>query len=146
MNGRVLQLFRAWIPSWRFFETLSDQPVLFYRFAAADGEEVGEWQQALKRPPRSWYSIAVNGEGNLHLACYTLLDQLEEDLGELDVSQMDLVPATPSYQLVKNLVCFLLRERNELQRGSRYQFKVSRILARDANAVEDILVSPVHTF
>lgn len=150
MNRRVFQLFRAWLPSWRFFETLSEQPVLFYRVAASDSadsnskEIAGEWRPALQRPPRRWYSIALNGEGNLHLASYALLDQLEEDISELDSVQLDACTQMPSYQLVQNLVCYLLRERNELRGGCCYQFKLSRILAHDANAFQEILVSLVH--
>jgi hypothetical protein len=112
--------------------------------AAGDAELDGEWRLALRRPPRRWYSIALNGEGNLHLACYTLLDQLEEDIGELQPSQLDAFSQSASYQLVQNLVCYLLRERNELLGGGRYQFKVSRLLARGEGAFQDILVSPVH--
>lgn len=146
MNRRILQLFRAWLPSWRFFETLSEQPVLFFRTGQeAEDVEAGEWRRALQRPPRTVFSVLLNGEGNLHLACYALLDQLEEDLSELDVSQIDGVPRLPSYQLVQNLVCFLLREKNELRDGGRYQFKVSRLLAQGADKFEDILVSPVHS-
>lgn len=145
MNRRVFQLFRAWLPSWRFFETLSEQPVLFYRIANSDSDDIGgEWRPALKRSPRRWYSIALNGEGNLHLACYALLDQLEEDLSELDAIQLEACSHLPSYQLVQNLICFLLRERNEMRSGCRYQFKISRIPARDANAFEEIFVSSIH--
>lgn len=142
MNRRIFQLFRAWIPSWRFFETLSDQPVLFYRFATIGNEVSGEWHLALKRPPRALYSVLLNAEGNLHLANYTLLDQLEEDMGELQRDQIDVLPQLPSYQLVQNLVCFLLRERKES--ASAYQFKVSRMLANDKAEFEEILVSTVH--
>ena len=143
MNRRVFQLFRAWVPSWRFFETHSEQAVLFYRVAAA-GDEMGEWRPALQRPRRSWYSIVLNGEGNLHLACYALLDQLEEDISEFDAAQLDSFSHTPSYQLIQNLVCCLLLENDKLRSGCKYQFKVSRILSRGADAFEEILVSPVH--
>jgi hypothetical protein len=153
-SRRVLQLFRAWIPSWRFFETLIEQPVLFYRIVSAetssgDGSNqangAGEWQLALRRPPRSLFSVVLNAEGNLHLACYTLLDQLEEDIGDLNPAQLDSFSQSPSYQLVQNLVCFVLRERHQLSAGTRYQFKVSRQLARETPEFEDILVSPVHS-
>lgn len=145
MNRRVFQLFRAWLPSWRFFETLSEQPVLFYRSANSDNEVLaGEWRPALQRPPRHWYSIALNGEGNLHLACYALLDQLEEDLSDLETVQLDACAKMPSYQLVQNLVCYLLREKSELRNGCCYQFKLSRIPARDANTLDEIFISSVH--
>ena len=144
MNPRVFQLFRAWIPSWRFFETHSEQPVLFYRFTSNDNNELGEWLPALTRPPRTWYSLALNGRGNLHLACYTLLDQLEDDLSELDATQLDSFSITPSYQLIQNLVCFLLRENNELKSESKYQFKVCRTLTDFTAVGEEILVSPVY--
>lgn len=149
MDRRVFQLFRAWIPSWRFFETLSAQPVLFFRVTAANDANAeagaGEWQLALKRPPRSLFSIFLNAEGNLHLACYTLLDQLEEDISELTPAELEVFPQSPSYQLVQNLVCFLLKERLQLTVGTRYQFKISRSLPSDQPVFEDILVSPVHT-
>lgn len=147
MRRRFLQLFRAWIPSWRFFETLSEQPVLFYRVAPAEGGDLGAWRVAIQRPRRSWYALALNGEGNLHLACYALLDQLEEDIGEIgehDATQLDAITQTPSYQLVQNLVCYLLRERNEWHSGCRYQFKIGRMPVDGAGACEDMLVSPLH--
>lgn len=141
--SRLLRLFRAWIPSWRFFETLSEQPVLYYR-AAESGKELGEWRQALKRPPRKWYSLLLNGEGNLHLARYALLDQLEDDLGEIQPGEADEFPHSVSYGLVKNLVCQALRENHEWPASGTYQFKVCRVSA-DTPDAEEILVSPVYS-
>ncbi|MCW8133848.1 MAG: hypothetical protein KIS92_26105 [Planctomycetota bacterium] len=150
MNPRFLQLFRAWIPSWRFFETLSEQPVLYYRTSAHAAGELGAWRVGLRRPPRRWDALFQNAEGNLHLACYALLDQLEDDIqtaGARGPEALAAVPASPSYRLVENLVRFLLRERNELPGGGRFQFKVCRLPAdgaAGAEAPEDIVVSPVH--
>lgn len=150
MNRRFLQLFRAWLPSWRFFETLTEQPVLFYRTTASSTGDLGEWRVALVRPARPWDALFLNAEGNLHLACYTLLDQLEEDIqaaGACGPEALEAFPASPSYRLVENLVRFLMRERLELPNGGRFQFKVCRMTASagpGALAFDEILISPEH--
>jgi len=144
ITHRSLQLFRVLFPSWRFFDGPIEQPVLFYRVAAGGGEW-SAWQVALRRPPRKWHSLFLNGEGNLFLACYTLLDQLEDDLGKMDVPDGEAFERSASFQLTRNLVCFLLRERGEMRNGCRYQFKVSRMLADGSPpCFEEILLSPAY--
>ena len=144
MNHRYLQLFRILIPSWRFFGGLSEQSILFYR-VAVEGGELGAWRNALTRPPRKWYSLFLNAEGNLFLACYALLDQLEDDLSRIAAADSETCTELVSFQLTRNLVYFLLRERGELRNGYRYQFKISRLLVDGSpSSFEDCFFSPIY--
>lgn len=135
MPGRLVHVFRALFPSWKFFDDPGAVPHLFVRVAAQ--HEYGTWRACLAQPRRRPWHILINVEANFYLAACAVLEHLLSDLEELsdEVPAQDLV----SYRLVRNLVCEELRAYNESV--ARYQFKIT--LAVPGSGVgEDVLISP----
>ena len=64
-------LWRVFVPSWRFFDRIGPRPRVFVRSV---GES--EWTLALVAPPRRWTSLVFNPRGNLHHADQNLVDRL----------------------------------------------------------------------
>ncbi len=140
VRSRWVQLLRIALPSWRFFEALGDVPVLRYR-SGHDEASLGEWQPALQPLPRSLRRLVLNADGNLALACESLLQQLLADLSELDESQANALEEAVSYRLTRNLVETRVRSDG----GRYYQFKLEVGAAGEAMA-QEALVSPVYAW
>lgn len=122
--ARSLALFRALVPTWRFFEEIDPVPALRYR-VAPHGDDWSDWRDALTVPARTPGSLLLNAPGNLHLACQSLVEHLVADLEEateLGTAEHELV----SY----HLVCALIEQRLPatlpssamLPSTARYQF------------------------
>lgn len=133
--SRAVQLMRAFFPSWKFFDDIGDEPQLWLRAGAAT---LGEWEPALPRPPRRWRALVLNADGNLLLACGSLVQQLCDELEAADPAHPEQLTTTVAYELTRNLVQYRLRER--AQPATRYQFKLR--LHRVDGSDEDVLVSP----
>ena len=127
----TLQLFRPLFPSWRFFEDVTEIPIMFYRAAPAGGE-FGEWQPVLKVLKRRWSNLFINPSGNLNLAAHSLLQQLEIELGEVPPEQAESFETSVAFELAKNLACYsALEDARRLDKSIRpaqLQFKIGRIL------------------
>ena len=125
-----LQLFKAFVPSWRFFSDIGHVPVLHYRFESAG--EFSNWQTYPSELKRSWLSLFFNPNGNAAHAVQNLLTHLM-----LETQSSEPIDHTVSFQLVKNLI------ENEVPKSHKFQFKLG---ARDlvTQMSEDILVSPVY--
>ena len=136
--SRAVQLMRAFFPSWRFFDDIGDEPQLYLR--AGVGAALGEWQPALPRPPRRWRALVLNAEGNLLLACGSLVQQLCDELEAADPAHPERVAESVAYELTRNLVQFRLRQDVQPAKGTRYQFMLR--LHRVDGSDEDVLVSP----
>lgn len=134
--SRAVQLLRAFFPSWKFFDDIGDEPRLYLR--AGVGATLGQWEPALPRPPRRWRALVYNADGNLLLACGSLVQQLCDELEATDPAHPERLTATVAYELTRNLVQFRLRERAPA--ATRYQFKLR--LHRLDGSDEDVLVSP----
>lgn len=127
------RLFRALVPSWRFFQEIDPVPWLSFRSAAA-GAELGEWREALLPGPRTLASLFVNGEGNLRLAEHGVVEAL---LAELDGRTHEEAQHLVAYQRVHAM---LVRELGT--DVERYQF---RLVASDgASPDEEVFRSEVH--
>lgn len=118
---------RVLFPSWKFFEEVGSALSLEYRIHGPNGE-VGEWTETLHRPAPHCYSFLFNPEGNLFLAAQSLLQRLEEEIGSSDPQAGGAIEHTTSFQLVKRLVSFQIRERTG--ECSRFQFRIGRTEAR----------------
>lgn len=122
-----LQLLRALLPSWRFFDRVTQAPRLFVRNTG------GEWQPIATPPRRAW-SWAFSPRGNLALADQSAVEHLVADVDELDPSLDHDAPAITglvSYQLVARIA------RAHAPAG-RWQWKV--VVDREGE-VSDYLVS-----
>ena len=125
VQGRAFVLFRVLLPSWKFFEDLSEVPIIQYRIGPKD-EEIGEWQELIHRPKRGLGSLFLNADGNLCLAKHSLLQQVETDIGELDPEHTEPFLDSVSFGLTKNLVEFEIQNRGEFRPGLKAQFRLSR--------------------
>ena len=107
-----MDLLRALVPSWRFFDAPAAVP-------AVEVRDPGDaaWTPLPGAPPRRWYAFAWNPGGNVALAEHSLVEHLSYDLGarfDLDAGPIDLarapeatraaITALTSFQLVARLV------------------------------------------
>jgi hypothetical protein len=151
VGGRGLSLFRAFFPSWRFFDDFSEVPTLFYR-ASPDETDLGAWTTCLKPEARGPLSLFFNPRGNLRLSYQGCIEHLAhevtDDKDPVDTSAPKLLEI-PSFQLVTRIV----RERvlSDLRSGEggasvaggmKLQFKIAWTSGRDKEA-ETVLISPV---
>jgi hypothetical protein len=138
--GRVMHFFRAFFPSWRFFDRFDDAPAIYYRVAhQTDVPFSSEWKPCLKRLPRKFQTIFHNPEGNYALAAGSLVQQLLSDIESIDEQRAHEAEGLVSFQLAKNLVRHQIREQDKTAPDSRYQFK---IIGSDSG---DLLISPVYS-
>lgn len=145
MPGRGLQLFRVLFPSWKFFDDVAAIPTLHYRLETSP-DLFTQWEEIPKKPQRRLLGIFVNPELNCYLACQSLLQQLESDIGDLQSEgQAEQFFQSVSYQLTLNLVRDSIKE---LTTDRRFQFKICRAQTFDRLAqtvdVETFLVSQLH--
>jgi hypothetical protein len=109
-------IFRPLIPSWRFFDDVSDSVALWYR-VSQDGKSFDGWKPCPNRTEkRSWLELFLNPEQNYRLACHSLIVRFAEG---------DSV----SKDLIENLI-------SAQTEASHYQFK---ILLNDT----ELFLSPV---
>lgn len=107
-----MDLLRALVPSWRFFDAPAAVPAVEVR-----GPGDGAWAPLPAPPARRWYAFAWNPGGNVALAEHGLVEHLAYDLGarfDLDAGPIDLatgpaatraeITALVSFQLVARLV------------------------------------------
>lgn len=66
-------LLRLLFPSWAFFDTVTDVPVLEARLG--NGGRAGRWRSVLQAPARSHLAIVYNPEGTAHLALQGVVDR-----------------------------------------------------------------------
>lgn len=145
-SGKTITLLRAFFPSWKFFEDVSEVPILFCR-TGRHGGELGNWQPCLEKIPRSLGNFFLNATGNQILAFGSLLQHLAQDLENADETRPQDFEQTVTYRLTKNLVVHLLQDKILKREIQKYQFKVSAVFPGTdliANASDDILVSRVY--
>ncbi len=112
----MIKLFRAFFPSWRFFDGVVSSPELYYR-VSQNGESFGDWILCIpKTKKRSFKNLFVNSRESFLFASHALLEYLKDDLeGEVD--------PTTSLELVQNLVRFRISE--EGLEWKKFQFEVA---------------------
>lgn len=128
-----MNLLRALIPSWRFFDGSGIVTDLQFRVSPRDGRDFGPWRSALpNEPTRSFGGLFFNPGGNLRLACLSLIERLLEEEGEV-------TKESSSYRLVENLIRYRLRQSEAgRESGARFQFKIT-------SGGDDALVSLEHS-
>jgi hypothetical protein len=124
VRGRVVKnrwvfIFRAFFPSWKFFEDSRAQYKLYYQ---KDNEG---WLPAIELLSRKKLSLFLNSEVNFHLALDTLVQRFVMDLAE---EQLDSTKSV-SYRLIKKLVA------HKVVSGT-FRFKIT-------DGTEDIFVSGI---
>jgi hypothetical protein len=129
LRGKVWQLLRVLLPSWRFFEDIELGPRLWVRVRQA-GHGFSEWQLALRMPQRGPGSLLLAAETNGVLAQQSLVEEL---WSELDGLELDAAPRLVSYQLVQSIA---ERRARALQNQAAvgFQFCLSEGAAADGDA------------
>lgn len=145
IRSRGVQLLKALLPSWRFFEDVGEVAVLRVRFG--EPEALGAWREGLPRLGRRWGALLLHAEGNHLHACESLLQLLLAEVGEAGEAGDDAwLARSVNYRLVDEVVRWSLqkgRYAGEAARlgALRYQWK---LCTRDPDGVEeDVLLSPI---
>ena len=138
ISNQVVALLRVLVPSWRFFDGIGVHPDLLARVAGPDGR-FGPWLALLPPPPRAWWNVFWHPDGNLSMACHSLLDRLQADLAaaEEDDDPAQLV----SYRLVLDLVMWCTRDHAA---AALVQFRLAGPSPRPGASPCDLIVSSVH--
>lgn len=133
-NGVLRLLF----PSWKFFDRPGHLIRLDYRLQHADSAITSNWQPVLQSQKRTWTCLFLNPQGNLHLACQSLVEQLVTQIQNTPENQLDSIFESTSYQLVKNLAYSHAIQNSGLK--NQYSFFQLRITIDE----DDTLVSPLY--
>lgn len=110
-----LNLFRVFLPSWKFFDEVGSAPELYYQME-------GPWQPVLIRPANKLRNLFLHPEGNFFHAGHSLLERLLREVNEAEPSDLE---SSPSYQLVENLVRFQIRQADPTLVGRQFRFKIA---------------------
>ncbi len=134
---RAVDLFRAFFPSWRFFDDFGEVPELVYRLISSDLTD-DVWRPCFQRPSRNWHSLLVNPAGNAYLAQASVVQQLVNELPL--INDTNPIEETVPYCLIKHWVATVVRAHSNAPHTA-YQFK---IIARSFEHPEgeDVLLSP----
>jgi hypothetical protein len=136
LPGKTLYLFRALLPSWRFFEDFDEAPALYYR-SSAGAEDLGEWRRCLEKPRREFLNLLYNPRANYVLAAGSVVQHLLSEIDDTSQTDSHAIESLVSYQLTKNLITYQIEKSHSDASTTRYQFKISGV-------TEDILISPVY--
>jgi len=139
----AIALVRVLIPSWRFFDDISESPLLLARVATL-GAPFGPWFPVLPPPRRALRDLLWNPGGNLALACNALVDHLVSDLADFDESGAIRAEELVSYQLVLNLVRSTLAAMSQPATGIRLQFKLAERASTTTSTPSDVMISLEH--
>lgn len=147
LSGAGWALFRCFWPSWRFFDSAGELPVLRVRFAPNEAALIGNpesWtepsddtlraREVLVAPSRTMSSLFLNGAFNLELAYFACVEAL---LREAESVEECSVGELVSYELVRRLVESRL---SDCPNDVFYQFAVC-----DRASGEAYLLSKLHT-
>ena len=124
----MLSLMRSLFPYWRFFEEVTEVPILYYRIRSDRGD-FGEWHQAFKKLTPQLSTLIFNPDGNLRMACNSLLEYCQQELEVGNNSFRDSV----SYHLVAELVRSIVKETQAT--GAQFQYRIA--LAYQGSLPED---------
>lgn len=148
-NKQFLFLLRAFIPTWRFFEDIGDQPLLEARIQNQNGETT-QWETVIPKGNLKPNHFFWNPENNKLIAYQTTLTHLIFDLNELLENQN--IETFSSFLVVKNitrenLLITLAKGFEENGYANKFQFKIS--LKSDFSSKKsklDLLISPWYKF
>ncbi len=111
-----LYLLRTFLPTWRFFEDISDEPSL--QFRVFRHHQWTDWHPVFDPMMRSWPQLCFNPQVNYQLAAGSVVQHLLQELE--DKSKIE---ETAPFQLLQKLVLFEI-VRRRLSGTERFQFKL----------------------
>jgi hypothetical protein len=127
--------WRVLFPSWRFFEAEDARFSLEAR-VLRDGEAPSPFLPAVPSVRRGLLACVFSPEHNLRLFCHDLVERLVLELAERGPVAEHEVEALSSYERVRALAGYFVREQHGALRGARYQL---RLLAHDADEGQEAL-------
>ncbi len=139
VGGSGLQLFSSLFPAWRFFEEVEPAPLLEYRVLGPDAVP-GAWTRLISAPRRRLRNLLLDADGNLALACHSLIERLIADIGDAEITELGRAAQLVSYRLVERLVVHALPS-GFARADVMLQFKLTQPSEFDDQAPEEILVS-----
>lgn len=149
LNHQIWRFLRILFPSWRFFESLTPIPKVYYR-VKEDSPNYGQWTPLIKpEVKRRWFNLFHNPSENLYLTYQVQIEQLLNDLSVL--SEQDQTPPEKlvTYRIVKAYIesQILRLSPHPIQ---SYQFKIGVLEFTPANAEapqwSEIIISPELSF
>ena len=135
-SHRAIILFRAFFPSWKFFDEISPSPHLFFRTSKL-GEDWSDWRET-PRVDRKKNALFLNAEVNLKMSLDSVLERLISEIEEMNENEIDVLEKSVSFGLVKNAVKSFIPL--DLNAGTQFQFKI----CLSQKTVEDVLISPAY--
>lgn len=134
MSGfqKFLFLFRAFFPSWKFFDDAGSLPKLSYQI-----EGQSDWVEVSGKPRWRWFHLFINPVGNFNHALDSLIDQL---LIEALSANPETLSESAPYRLVQNWARRQVRQSQSRDTATRFQFKISISLPTP----DDVLISQWH--
>lgn len=145
IKNKTLSLFRAFFPSWIFFNRFAYSPQLKYRYALVN-KKMGEWITVQKPERRQWTSFLLNADGNYFLACHSLLEELLNEAHDLSDNNSISLSETVPYKLICHWIRLQILEA-AIATPHSFQFKISvKMGATSQNQEEDALVSLAHPY
>lgn len=140
IDDRGTRLWRALLPSWRFFEA----PDVSYLLLARTYDEPPDERNAtpfipvIRPRPHGAATCLFAPVGNLVLACHGLVEQLLQELSEREAFPFDQAEQLTSYKRVQHMVGYFLPQ------AKHYQIKVV-VEQPDGSPGEEVFLSPVYT-
>lgn len=135
VDSQGIHLWRALLPSWRFFESPDVSYLLLAR--VCDGAADAPFVPVIPAAARTPLSALYAPQHNLTLACHGLVEALAQELAERTPIELTQAEQLVSYRRVQRLVCFYMPT------VQRYQIKLVAEQP-DGSEQEELFVSPIY--
>lgn len=145
---QLLFLFRAWLPSWKFFEESGETLTLFVRWGDSE-EALQDWILAFQPLERKWSAFFINPEVNFRHLNETLLQQLKNESDQFlqtrDISEFE---NSAPFKITKELAREQIEKMEPLQDKVFFQFKIAGLLPQQepTESTDDVIISPLYTW
>lgn len=114
---RMHFLWRALIPSWRFFDDIGPAVRLQYK------SDTSPWLPFFSNQyERHWYQLFINAQGNLRMAVHSLVERLASEIGEIKDGHEQEISSSVTYRLLENAVRLQLKENKTATKN--FQFRI----------------------
>ncbi|MFZ3231095.1 MAG: hypothetical protein WA160_12885 [Pseudobdellovibrio sp.] len=132
-----MDLYRLFIPSWRFFDQLGIISTLYYRIK--QNGTYSSWFVALEKPNRAFLNLFLNSDGNIYLFSQVLVDRLAAEVSTISSSSDVRIEALNNFKLIENLVRQKI-QKEKLSNEIFFQFKIQVHSDKNENP-EDFIIS-----
>ncbi len=150
LTGNAIFIFQTLFPSWKFFEDIGVEPILYVRQGETQ-ESLGEWKELLAQPKRKHGALFLNARGNLLFSCNSVVEgfiaTLDGDENVRGDQKTGEIESTVYYRLTKSVALYFLQEEEPVQSGY-FQFKIGSvdqgsISGNTRSKVDEVYTSPI---